>query len=114
MLTDDRTGEFYAGGRLGYKTDGEPFRFDGADEAANAARERGGVALVFVPTKWENQLTDYKVIETEIIGSNGVLTLAAIRVRIVLQGQGLSLPAQDSCNSILSYRVNSAGRDKHL
>lgn len=81
MLTDDRTGEFYAGGRLGYKTDGEPFRFDGADEAARAARERGGTALVFVPTKWENQLTDYSAIETEIIGSNGVLTLAAIRVR---------------------------------
>jgi 4-amino-4-deoxy-L-arabinose transferase-like glycosyltransferase len=81
MLTDDRTGEFYAGGRLGYKTDGEPFRFDGADEAAGAARQNGGRALVFVPTKWENQLTDYSAIETEIIGSNGVLTLAAIRVR---------------------------------
>jgi 4-amino-4-deoxy-L-arabinose transferase-like glycosyltransferase len=81
MLTDDRTGEFYAGGRLGYRADGEPFRFDGADEAANAARQRGGVALVFVPTKWANQLTDYSAIETEIIGSNGVLTLAAIRVR---------------------------------
>jgi 4-amino-4-deoxy-L-arabinose transferase-like glycosyltransferase len=82
MLTDDRTGEFYAGGRLGYRADGEPFRYDGADEAAAAARERGGGrALVFVPTKWANQLTDYAAIETEIIGSNGVLTLAAIRVR---------------------------------
>jgi 4-amino-4-deoxy-L-arabinose transferase-like glycosyltransferase len=81
MLTDDRTGEFYAGGRLGYKTDGEPFRFDGANEAADAARPLGGAALVFVPTKWQNQLTDYRAIETEIIGSNGVLTLALIRVR---------------------------------
>jgi 4-amino-4-deoxy-L-arabinose transferase-like glycosyltransferase len=81
MLTDDRTGEFYAGGRLGYKADGEPFRFDGANEVADAARRDGGSALVFVPTKWENQLTDYPLIETEIIGSNGVLTLAAIRVR---------------------------------
>jgi 4-amino-4-deoxy-L-arabinose transferase-like glycosyltransferase len=81
MLTDDRTGEFYAGGRLGYKADGEPVRFDGANEAADAARERGGTALVFVPTKWENQLRDYPPVETEIIGSNGVLTLAVIRVR---------------------------------
>jgi 4-amino-4-deoxy-L-arabinose transferase-like glycosyltransferase len=81
MLTDDRTGEFYAGGRLGYKADGEPFRFDGADEAAEAARRNGGRALIFVPTKWQNQLTDYKAIETEIIGSNGLLTLAAIRTR---------------------------------
>ena len=81
MLTDDRTGEFYAGGRLGYKPDGEPFRFDDAGEAAAAARPLGGTALVFVPTKWENQLTDYRAIETEIIGTNGVLTLALIRVR---------------------------------
>jgi 4-amino-4-deoxy-L-arabinose transferase-like glycosyltransferase len=81
MLTDDRTGEFYAGGRLAYKADGEPFRFDGANEAADAARERGGTALVFVPTKWENQLTDYRQVETEVIGSNGILTLAMIRVR---------------------------------
>jgi 4-amino-4-deoxy-L-arabinose transferase-like glycosyltransferase len=81
MLTDDRTGEFYAGGRLGYRADGEPLRFDGANEAADAARERGGTALVFVPTKWENQLTDYPPVETEVIGSNGVLTLAVIRVR---------------------------------
>jgi hypothetical protein len=81
MLTDDRTGEFYAGGRLGYKEDGEPLRFDDAGEAAAAARSLGGTALIFVPTKWENQLTDYKSIETEIIGSNGALTLALIRVR---------------------------------
>ncbi len=81
MLTDDRTGEFYAGGRLAYRPDGEPFRFDGAQEAAAAARERGGTALVLVPVQWTNQLTDYKAVETEIIGDNGVLTLAAIRVR---------------------------------
>jgi hypothetical protein len=81
MLTDDRTGEFYAGGRLGYKTDGEPFRFDDANEAAAAARPLGGTALVFVPTKWEKQLTNYQAIESEVIGSNGVLSLVLIRVR---------------------------------
>ncbi len=81
MLTDDRTAEFYAGGRLLYRPDGEPFRFDGAQEAAAAARERGGTALVLVPVQWTNQLTDYKAIETEIIGDNGVLTMAAIRVK---------------------------------
>ncbi|HYG80955.1 MAG TPA: glycosyltransferase family 39 protein [Pyrinomonadaceae bacterium] len=80
MLTDDRTGEFYAGGRLAYRPDGEPFRFDGAQEAAAAARERGGAALVLVPVQWTNQLTDYRAVETEIIGDNGVLTLALIRL----------------------------------
>ncbi len=81
MLTDDRTAEFYAGGRLLYRADGEPFRFDGAQEAAAAARERGGMALVLVPVQWTNQLTDYRAVETEIIGDNGLLTLAVIRVR---------------------------------
>jgi 4-amino-4-deoxy-L-arabinose transferase-like glycosyltransferase len=81
MLEGERTAEFYAGGRLGYRADGEPFRFDGAFEVADAARERGGTALVLIPTEWEKQLTDYRGVETEIVGRNGILTLAAIRVR---------------------------------
>ena len=44
MLSDDRTAEFYAGGRLVYQPSGEPFRFDGAHELAAALRERGGRA----------------------------------------------------------------------
>jgi 4-amino-4-deoxy-L-arabinose transferase-like glycosyltransferase len=81
MLAADRTAEFYAGGRLGYRPDGEPLRFDGAGEVADAARKRGGSALVFIPTEWEQQLTDYSAIETEKLGSNGTLSLFAIRVR---------------------------------
>jgi 4-amino-4-deoxy-L-arabinose transferase-like glycosyltransferase len=81
MLASDRTAEFYAGGRLGYQPDGEPFRFDGADEVADAARARGGTALVLIPTEWEKHLTDYLRIETEKIGDNGVLSLFVIRVR---------------------------------
>jgi 4-amino-4-deoxy-L-arabinose transferase-like glycosyltransferase len=81
MLAADRTAEFYAGGRLGYKPDGEPNRFDGAGEVADAARKQGGSALVIIPTEWEQQLTDYSAIETEKLGSNGSLSLFAIRVR---------------------------------
>ncbi|MDT4897921.1 MAG: hypothetical protein QOH25_2998 [Acidobacteriota bacterium] len=81
MLTSDRTAEFYAGGRLGYRPDGEPLRFDGATQVADAARERGGTALVLIPNEWAHRLTDYSAVETEIIGQNGVLTLLAIRVR---------------------------------
>lgn len=81
MLAADRTAEFYAGGRLGYRPDGEPFRFDGAHEVADAARGQGGAALVFIPIEWEKQLTDYSAIETEKIGSNGTLSLFAIHVR---------------------------------
>ncbi|MDT4954062.1 MAG: hypothetical protein QOJ02_2200, partial [Acidobacteriota bacterium] len=81
MLAADRTAEFYAGGRLGYRPDGEPFRFDGAYEVADAARKQGGSALVLIPTEWEKQLTDYAAIETEKLGSNGTLSLFAIRIR---------------------------------
>jgi 4-amino-4-deoxy-L-arabinose transferase-like glycosyltransferase len=81
MLAADRTAEFYAGGRLGYKPDGEPFRFDGAAEVAEAARLLGGTALVIIPIVWEKQLTDYSAIETEKLGSNDTLSLFAVRVR---------------------------------
>ena len=81
MLCDDRTAEFYAGGRLGYRADGEPFRFDGAQEVADAARQKGGTALVLIPTEWERMLTDYSAIEAEVIGRNGVQSLFLIRVR---------------------------------
>ncbi|HKQ99810.1 MAG TPA: glycosyltransferase family 39 protein [Pyrinomonadaceae bacterium] len=81
MLEGERTAEFYAGGRLGYRPDGEPYRFDGAFEVADAARAKGGTALVLIPTIWERQLTGYAAIETEVIGRNGVLSLALIRVR---------------------------------
>ena len=81
MLAADRTAEFYAGGRLGYKPDGEPFRFDGAAEVAEAARLRGGTALVIIPIEWEKQLTDYSAIETEKLGSNDTLSLFVVRVR---------------------------------
>jgi 4-amino-4-deoxy-L-arabinose transferase-like glycosyltransferase len=81
MLNDDRTAEFYAGGRLGYRPDGEPLRFDGATQVANAARERGGTALVLISNEWAHRFTDYSAVETETIGQNGVLTLLAIRVR---------------------------------
>lgn len=81
MLCDERTAEFYAGGRLGYKADGEPFRFDDAREAADATRQAGGTALVLVSTEWEQKLLAYPALETEVIGRNGTQTLARIRVR---------------------------------
>lgn len=80
MLSDDRTAEFYAGGRLVYQPNGEPFRFDGAHELAAAVREKGGTALVIIESRWEKQLTDYKVVTTERIGSNGWLTVFVVRI----------------------------------
>lgn len=81
MLDVEHTAEFYAAGRLVYRPDGEPYRFDGAQEVAEAARARGGTALVLIPTEWEKQLTDYRQLETEKIGENGILSLFVIRAR---------------------------------
>jgi 4-amino-4-deoxy-L-arabinose transferase-like glycosyltransferase len=81
MLADDRTAEFYAGGRLAYQANGEPFRFDGAQDLAAAIRAKGGVGLVIIETRWEKQLTDYAAVQTEKLGTNSTLTLFVVRVR---------------------------------
>jgi hypothetical protein len=80
LLSDDRTAEFYAGGRLAYQPNGEPFRFDGAQDVATAIRQKGGVGLVLVETRWERELTEYARVQTERIGSNRTLTLFVVRV----------------------------------
>jgi hypothetical protein len=81
LLCDDRTAEFYAGGRLAYQPNGEPIRFDGAQELPPAIRAKGNVALVLMETRWEKQLTDYSGLETEKVGSNGWVTLFVVRPR---------------------------------
>ena len=81
FLCDDRTAEFYAGGRLTYQKNGEPIRFEGAQELPPAIRAKGHVAVVLVETRWEKQLTDYRSVETEKIGSNGWVTLFVVRPR---------------------------------
>jgi 4-amino-4-deoxy-L-arabinose transferase-like glycosyltransferase len=79
FLCDDRTAEFYAGGRLAYQPNGEPIRFDGAQELPPAIRAKGHVALVLVETRWEKQLTDYSGVEAEKVGSNGWISLFVVR-----------------------------------
>jgi hypothetical protein len=43
LLCDDRTAEFYASGRLAYDSNGEPTRFEGAQDVAAAIRQKGGL-----------------------------------------------------------------------
>ncbi|HEX5702769.1 MAG TPA: glycosyltransferase family 39 protein [Pyrinomonadaceae bacterium] len=81
LLCDDRTAEFYAGGRLAYQPNGEPIRFDGAQELPPAIRAKGSVALVLVETRWEKQLSNYSGVESEKVGSNGWVTLFVVRPR---------------------------------
>jgi 4-amino-4-deoxy-L-arabinose transferase-like glycosyltransferase len=81
MHTIDYTTVYYAAGRLAYGPDGEPIRYEGAFQVADAARQHGGPILVFIHSDFDYQLTEYKKIETEVIGDNGVVALIAVRAR---------------------------------
>jgi hypothetical protein len=81
MYAVERTTEYYAAGRLAYGPDGEPLKYEGALEVRDAARRSGGPILVFIHSEFDSQLTEYKEIETEVIGDNGVVALIAVRAR---------------------------------
>ena len=81
FYTVERTAEFYAAGRVARGANGDVHWFGGAVEIAETARADGGTALVIVPLDGVHQLTDYRVLETEIIGDNGKVALVAVRVR---------------------------------
>lgn len=73
----ERTAEFYAAGRLDYGQDGEPVKLEGANQVADAAGRSGDAVLCFVPLQYEQQLTTYQRIRTEVIGNNGRVSLVA-------------------------------------
>jgi 4-amino-4-deoxy-L-arabinose transferase-like glycosyltransferase len=75
----DRTAEFYAAGRLVYKSDGEPLRLEGAAQALEAARLRNTAVLILVPVKYLDQLTQLKSGSIEVIADNGVMAIVAVR-----------------------------------
>jgi len=77
----ERSAEFYAAGRLIYGADGEPVKFEGAMQVAEAARRGDGLVLCFVPVEYKSQLTDYPQVQTEVIGENGRVALILVRAR---------------------------------
>jgi 4-amino-4-deoxy-L-arabinose transferase-like glycosyltransferase len=81
LLCADRSAEFYASGRLAYDATGEPMRFEGAQDVAAAIQAKGGLGIVLIETRWENQLTDYRAVTTEKIGDNGPISIFAVRLR---------------------------------
>ena len=81
LLCDDRTGEFYASGRLAYDATGEPTRFEGAQDVAAAIREKGGLGVVLIQSRWQRQLTDYRAVTTEEIADNGWESVFVVRLR---------------------------------
>jgi len=81
LHTVDRSAEFYAAGRVVYQPDGEPVKFEGAGDVAAFARNAGGIVLCFVPLEFESQLKSYPGIESELVGSNGKVSLWAVKAR---------------------------------
>jgi 4-amino-4-deoxy-L-arabinose transferase-like glycosyltransferase len=82
LHTVERTGEFYAAGRLIYNEEnGEPLKFEGAGEVLDVLRARGGTVLVIVPPEYAAQLFNFQPLQTEMIGDNGQVALVAARLR---------------------------------
>lgn len=81
LHTVERSAEFYADGQVLYGADGEPVKFEGANQVAEAARRAGGAVLCFVPVEYKSQLTDYQPVQTEVIGDNGRVALVLVRPR---------------------------------
>ena len=78
FLCDDRSAEFYASGRLAYEATGEPVRFEGAQDVTAAIRQKGGLGLVLMETRWEKQLTDYRSARAEKVADNGWISIFAV------------------------------------
>jgi 4-amino-4-deoxy-L-arabinose transferase-like glycosyltransferase len=82
LHTVERTAQFYGAGRLIYDEGrGEPWKFEGAGEVLEVARQRGGTILVIVPQEYARQALDFPPLETEMIGDNGTIVLVAARAR---------------------------------
>lgn len=77
----ERTSEFYAAERVMRDANGEVQRFEGAAHVLAAAQRSGGTLLVFVPLEGLAQLTEYALIETDVIGDNGTVALVAVKSR---------------------------------
>lgn len=82
LHTLDRSAEFYAAGRLAYDAEGRPVKFEGAFQAAEAARRTDdGRALVLVPLEHVGQLRAEPYVESRLVGDNGASALVLITAK---------------------------------
>jgi len=77
----ERTSEFYAAGRVAYKSDGEPVMFELTSQIVNQTRQTRGPILVLLRPRSVSQLTSLKEVDTTVIGTNGRTTLVAVSGR---------------------------------
>jgi hypothetical protein len=81
LHTIERTAEFYAANRITYGSDGEPVKFEGANQVIDAARRNGGRVLCLVPTRYVPQLTTSPNAQSEILADNGRVCLVSLTVK---------------------------------
>ena len=81
LHTVERTAEFYAANRITYGDDGEPVKFEGANQVIDAARRNGGRVLCIVPSQYAAQLMTLPNAQTEILAENGRVCLVVVRMR---------------------------------
>jgi len=79
LQRDDRTPEFYAGGRVIYDSDLEPIMFESQTPAIAESRQRKAPLLVFVPLSELASLIEESGDYIEVIGDNGRIALIVIR-----------------------------------
>jgi hypothetical protein len=77
----ERSVEFYASGRVVYGPDGQPAKFEGADQVLERARNADGGVLVLVPIEHVSQLTGLSSAKAEVIADNAVLAIVALHRR---------------------------------
>lgn len=81
LQRDDRTPEFYAGGRVAYGPDLEPIMFEDVATVAAESLARKETLLVFVQMNDVRYLTGMKSAQIDVIGNNGRLALVAVTAR---------------------------------
>lgn len=81
LQRDDRTPEFYAGGRVVYGPDLEPIMFESQAPVVAESLRRGEPLLVFVPVKDLVFVREGSSSSVDVIGNNGRLALVAIKAK---------------------------------
>ena len=78
LHTLERTAQYYAARRLTYGSDGEPVKFEGANQVLDAARRNGGQVLCLVPVKYLRQLIALPNARAEVVSDNGRVCLVVV------------------------------------
>ena len=79
LQRDDRSPEFYAGGRVVYDSMGEPVLYEGIGQVVSESRRRQATILSFVPPKDVVLFQELSSMRVEVVGDNGKYALVAVQ-----------------------------------